>query len=312
MADDHDLVPDEIPEDGRPDEADYDDYPLLSAEDFDGELEALEAYAAEDESDVEAALPYEDVADDAPPPEDDHDAGQMDEAELVSEPGPEPDHEAVLDDMDAAREAARRDEGAGADLEAWDDDERLRQPRALTFRRRLRNQISMLPLALFLLALGAYLIAREQDVGGLPDFSTLALAAFSVLAVGFTAVFHSLLSGRRERGLLALGVWIWVTAGLLAVLVYGIDEHPDAAEWWPLLLWSLGVTLLVTYVIERTHDVRLVLLSVLVLVAGASAYWVTSDRIADRWLDTAADYWPLVLSIVGVGLLPLAFRRRGG
>ena len=309
MADDRDLVPDELPEDNGPEEAEY-DYPLLSAEDFDGELEALEAYAVDDDIDVEPALPDEDAGEDDLSPEGDSDIDQMG----IAEPAPEPEQETVLDEEDAARESEteRRYDDAGADVAAWDDEERLRQPRAQTFRRRLRNQISMLPLALYLLALGGYLIAREQDVGGLPDFSTLVLVEFSVLAAGFTAVFHSLLSGRRERGLLSIGLWIWVTAGLLAVLVYGIDGHPDATEWWPLLLWSLGVTLLITYVIERTHDVRLVLLSVLVLVAGGSAYWVTSDRIADQWLETATDYWPLVLSVIGIGLLPLAFRRRAG
>ncbi len=310
MGDERDLLPDNMPVEDGPDEADY-EYPLLSAEDFDGELEALEAYAVV-EDDEQAAAGAELAAEAGMP----DDGDEMDEfVQLVAE---EPDSEAVPEqDLASGVEAeqhaivaARQDAGAGSDSAAWDDEDRLRQPRAQTFRRRLRNQVGMLPLALFLLALGGYLIARKQDTGGLPDFSTLALAEFSVLAVGFTTIFHALLSGRRERGLLFVGLWIWVTAVMLGVVVYGIDEHPDAAEWWPLLLWSLALTLLVTYVIERTHDARLLLLSVLVLVAGATAYWVTSDRIADQWLTTASDYWPLLLSVVGIGLLPLAFRRR--
>lgn len=194
-------------------------------------------------------------------------------------------------------------------LEAMDD-ERLRGPRAQTFRRRLRDQVSMLPLALWLLALGGFLLAREQDVAGLPDFSTLALAELSVLAVATTMVVHSLLSGRRERGLLFLGLWIWVTAVIVAMLVYGIEEHPDVKEWWPLGLWSLAITLLLTYLIERTHDARLVLLSTVVLVGGTAAYAVTSGRVGQSILDQATDYWPLLLTVLGVVLLPLAFRRR--
>lgn len=201
-------------------------------------------------------------------------------------------------------------EDAGADLAETVDDDRLRGPRAQTFRRRLREQVSMLPLALWLLALGAYLLAREQRVSGLPDLSTLALGELSVLAVAATMVVHALLSGRRERGLLFLGLWIWVTAGMVAMLVYGLDDQPDAAEWWPLGMWSLGITFLLIYILDRTHDARLVLLSTVVLVMGLTAYAVTSEQIDQSILDHAADYWPLLLVVLGVVLLPLAFRRR--
>jgi hypothetical protein len=190
------------------------------------------------------------------------------------------------------------------------EEERLRQPRAQSFRRRLRNQISMLPLALFLLGLGGYLIARERDVEGLPDLSTPELAGFAVLVLAFTAVFHALLFGRRERGLLFVGLWVWVTTGAAALVVYGVDAQAKATEWWPLLLWTLSLTLVLTYLIERAHDVRLVLLSSVILVAGVTAYLVTSDRIDQDLLDNAADYWPLLFSVVGLALLPLAFRRR--
>lgn len=195
---------------------------------------------------------------------------------------------------------------------ATDEEERLRQPRAQNFRRRLHNQISMLPLALYLLTLGGFLIAREREVEGLPDLSVPALAGITVLAAAFVAIFHALVSGRRERGLLFLGLWIWSAAGAIAVLVYGVDEQADAAEWWPVLLWSLSLALVLTYVLERGHDARLVLFSVVVLVAGTTAYAITSDRIDDRALTDAADYWPLLLALAGVGLLPLVFRRRTG
>ncbi|MBN2304314.1 MAG: hypothetical protein JXQ72_07560 [Anaerolineae bacterium] len=193
---------------------------------------------------------------------------------------------------------------------ALDDEERLRQPRAAEFRRRLRRQIGMLPLALFLLVLGGFLIARAQDVSGLPDLSTLALAEIAVLVVGFTMLWQSLLSGRRERGLIFVGLLVWVTAVMVGVLVYGMDEQPDPAEWWPLLLWSVSLTLVLTYLIERTHDARLLLLSVVILVAGTTAYAVTSDRLDRDLLNDVADYWPLLLSLAGIGLLPLAVRRR--
>jgi len=52
-----------------------------------------------------------------------------------------------------------------------------------------------------------------------------------------------------------------------------------------------------------------VLLAVLATVAGGAAYWVTSGTADAQMLDDVADYWPLLLAVLGVGLLPAAFRR---
>jgi hypothetical protein len=275
MTDEHDLLP-ESPEAETPDDLplDDDDYSILPGERFDDELDALESY------DDDASF----LDDDAP---------ADGEEEIPEEGYPEPG-------------------AADSDLAELGDDERLRQPRAQLFRRRLRNQINMLPLALYLLALGGYLIARRQDVSGLPDLSSLAIGSVSILALAFTIIFRALLNGRRERGLLLIGVWIWTTAGMLFVLVYGIDQHANAREWWPLLLWSLGAAFVLLYPIERTHDIRLIWLGIITVVAGCAAYGVTSDQIDRQSLHDAAEYWPLLLSVVGIGLLPLAFRRRIG
>lgn len=188
--------------------------------------------------------------------------------------------------------------------------ERLRQPRAQSFRRRLANQISMLPLALYLLAMGAYLIADKQNVDGLPDLDTPALIGGLVLAVAASMMLHSLIFGRRERGLLFAGLTIWVTAGAMGLLVISLEDPPDAREWWPILLVALGVALLLTYLVERAHDARLVLLSMVTFVAGGVAFWTTLGNADLDRLDNAADYWPLLLAVLGAGLLPLAFRRR--
>jgi len=52
-----------------------------------------------------------------------------------------------------------------------------------------------------------------------------------------------------------------------------------------------------------------VLLGVIALVAAAAAFWITHGRADTDLLDRAADYWPLLLALLGLGLLPLAFQR---
>lgn len=193
-----------------------------------------------------------------------------------------------------------------------DETERLRPPRAQTFQRRIRNQVSMMPLALSLLALGGYLLAREREIEGLPDVSTLALIGGLILALALTAVFHALIFDRRERGLLFLGLLVLASAGTAAAIVYGIDKSPDLTQWWPVSFGTLSITLILTYLLERTHDARLVLLSVMLLVAGGTAFVVTNGNLDEARLQNAAEYWPLLLSVIGIGLLPLAFRRRTG
>lgn len=274
--------------------------PLRPAADFDQALEALEAYAGEGDAywsdqsegvldDVLAALPDEPVL-----PEE---SLLADEESAAQAPAEAP----------LARAEPGRSEAAP---DALEQAERLRPPRAQGFRRRLRNQVGMLPLALLLIALGAYLLVREHNLAEVPDLSTPALAALVVLGVGFTLIFHALMFGRREPGLLFLGLTIWATAGVIGAIVYGIDAQPDAREWWPALLGSLGLALLLTFLLERGHDARLVLLAVLMTVAAGVAYWVTSGEADQQLLDDAADYWPLLLAAPGIGLLPAAFRRR--
>lgn len=269
-----------------------------------------------DEHDFLPELPEDETSGDQPLEEDDYDAlpiERFDDALNALEGYEDAD---VLETSSEEEESPQEDysesSGPDSELDELDEDERLRQPRAQLFRRRLRNQVNMLPLALYLLALGGYLIARQQDVSGLPDLSALAIGSISILALAFTTIFRALVNGRRERGLLLIGVWVWTTAGMLFVLVYGIDRQADAREWWPLLLWSLGAAFVLLYPIERTHDTRLIWLGIITVVAGCAAYGVTSDQIDRKSMHDAAEYWPLLLSVVGIGLLPLAFRRRIG
>ncbi|MBN1566001.1 MAG: hypothetical protein JXA10_19330 [Anaerolineae bacterium] len=278
----------------EPVSAPNDDYDLLSTDDFDNELDALDAALITEDENRDEIADEDAIVDDADlEAADDDFATETGEANIV-----ESEEESGEDD--------RADE---LEPETLADDERLRGPRAQRFRRRRQNRIAFLPLALYLIGLGGYLIAREQNIDDLPDFSSLVIGCASILIAAFTMIFHALLSGRRERGLLLFGLWIGATAGLIAALVYFVDDQPDAVEWWPLVVGALGLTFFVGYIIERTHDIRLLWLMILSLTAAGIAYVFTSDTIDEEAFSQIADYWPLLLSVIGIGIMPLVFRR---
>lgn len=329
MSDDREFWDDQQSDDlaGSDDASDQADvnsedaFPLLSADDFDDELEALAVYATEDDPDDENAEALADTADDIRDDLDIDETDDVDDLDAAAYDTPGEFDEFNVDDEvlvvaaavttgDSADDYAVDPDGEVVAVPAVDDEGRLRQPRAGRFRRMVHNQLGMLPLALLLIALGGYLLARGQDVSGLPDLDDGVLAVISVVTVGFGVVFHALLSGRRERGLLFVGLWILSMTGLIAALVYGIDDHPDASKWWPLVLWSTALALLLTYLIERAHDARLIFLAITAFVAGLAAYLVSGEYINEDVLQDVADYWPLLLTVVGVGLLPLVFHRR--
>ena len=278
-----------------------DDHPLES--EYEGDSPGSDELVSEEAFD--AALKSLDAA--GPEPYDEFDDSiEADEPE-VDEPV-EPD-DSFPPEEPPGSEDMREDEHEMAPV---GETERLRQPRAQNFRRRIRMQLGTLPLALFAIALGAYLIAREHSTRDLPDFAALTLGVAALLVVGFTFVFYAIVFGRRERGLLFLGFWIWTIAGSIALVMLGIEADPEAAEWWPLLLVSLGLALVITYLFERLHDARLLLLGLTILIVSAIAFLVTNGEIEQDVLDDVADYWPLLFSVIGIGLLPRVFRRRAG
>jgi len=94
------------------------------------------------------------------------------------EPRGEGDEDAPPEDR------AQTYERDAAPIDSLAGEERLRQPRAQVFRRTLRHKIGMVPLALFLIALGGYLLAKEHELADVPEFSNLTLGGFSLLAAG--------------------------------------------------------------------------------------------------------------------------------
>lgn len=272
----------------------------------DDHLPSEEAFPGED------ALDHDEFAAGYPDPEPDTTDSLADTSDEYS--GPDGYYEASEEQAGEAAEDSAGPDTSGEVAEqpsSLGETERLRQPRAQDFRRRLSNQISMLPFALYLIGLGAYLIARERDIDRLPRLADIGIVLTVLLAFGFTAIFRALVLGRYQRGLLLVGFALWFIIGALLFLAYGLEDEPDAADYWPVVLLAFGMALFLTYAVERTHDTRLVLVSLLVLVTGGVTLWASIEDLSDNsQLDRVIDYWPLLLVVMGIGLIPSVFRPR--
>jgi hypothetical protein len=95
-------------------------------------------------------------------------------------------------------------------------------------------------------------------------------------------------------GLLVGGVFLWITLGA--------GEWEDMAEWWPLFPAIAGLGWVVQWLFERqaVADLALGIGAWAVAVVG---YLVVRGTIAKEQALRIADLWPLILVLVGVGLI---------
>lgn len=176
-----------------------------------------------------------------------------------------------------------------------------------TIRQKRSSRLAIFPLAIGFIGLGILLLA-EGRIEGL----VVSPAAATVILIGslvLTYLFRFFTSGRRERGLFFLAV-IAIVWGMLFALTT-IDEATfPIEEFWPLTLAGVGVAFFLTFLFERSHQVGLVFPGMILLFASGIAFLVTLEIIEESILEAIEDYWPLVISFVGIILLPSALQDR--
>jgi hypothetical protein len=183
-----------------------------------------------------------------------------------------------------------------------DADADLSRPaRATQFRQQRRSQVSTAFPALLLIALGLLYLANPVEL-------TRPLAiGVAVLALGLSLVMRFLLNGRRERGLFFVGVTILLWLGLVAL---AWTNDVEISQGWPLGVSAIGLAMLLTFVFERSHDRGLLLPGVLLIVAGAIPLPFTFGILSESVLNGVALYWPVLLLLVALAILPRAVRDR--
>jgi len=186
-----------------------------------------------------------------------------------------------------------------ADADA--DADLSRPARAAQFRTQRRSQISTAVPALLLIALGVLYLLKPVELT-----YTLSLGiGIGVLALSL--VMRFLLNARRERGLFFIGVILLFWIGLVISAIYG---GFDIGQVWPLAVSAIGLAMIVTFVFERSHDRGLLLPGLILILAGGVMLPFTFGMLSNSLLSSVALYWPALLLLAVLALLPRVIRSR--
>jgi hypothetical protein len=192
-----------------------------------------------------------------------------------------------------------------ADADA--DADLARPPRASQYRVQRRIQASMIAPAFLMIIVGVLYLSQIVSPG-LTGLGTPMLIGLGVGALGLALIARFLLNGRRERGLFIAGLVILAWTGLAALVASG---NMLIEQSWPLGVIAVGVAMLATFFLERYHERGLILPALAFMVAGSAAMPFTLGVISSDLNKVVAIFWPLLILVPALALLPSAARPRG-
>lgn len=189
------------------------------------------------------------------------------------------------------------DAGAAGDLQ--------RANRADLFQTERRSQSSMVTLALMLIGLGAGLLVdlfTPESVLLTPPL----LVGVVIVAISVGLLGRYLINGRREVGLLFLGLGLAIALALGLAFSTGLF---DPAALLPTTIIAFGITLILL-IFFGARERGLLLPGLILCVVGVVLLPYALGLIPVDLLDTIRAYYPVLLVVAGILLLPVAFRRR--
>lgn len=177
------------------------------------------------------------------------------------------------------------------------------QPREMSMS---RGQLASVIPALVLIVLGGWLTFTLTTSGQAPSAGLL----MPILMIAGGVVFLSqwLTSERWARGSFFFGS-VLILIG--AVQLYLGQVNPmDASNGWALWIVAIGLALFVTGLLTQPKLPRLSIMGVLVIVAGAIGYAITSGLIPAEVTGLVSNFWMLGAVIAVILLLAPLLRRR--
>jgi hypothetical protein len=183
----------------------------------------------------------------------------------------------------------------------------VREDQTILIRQQNEGRLTILPLALGFVGAGGLLLADR--VGNGVEFSIGSALVLILGSLILTNVFRFFRSGRRERGLFFIAMTLLVWGFLLALDMSGTTDF-SLVQFWPLMVAALGVAFVFTFVFERTHQAGLLFPGILLIFASGIAIAVNEEIISKDLQDFVSDYWMVLLTVLGLLLIPTAMQER--
>ena len=160
--------------------------------------------------------------------------------------------------------------------------------------------------ALFLILFGAWLLAQNLGVP-LPSWN----AAWPGLLVFFGLAFllQYFLGGRREGGLVFVGMVAVLLGAFFFAFTLGYYRWNDMGRYWPVFV-LIGSAAFFGQWLMQPRERGLLVPAFLALVVGGVALPITLQAVNPALAEIVIKFWPLVLVLVGLGLLASVFQRR--
>jgi hypothetical protein len=156
-----------------------------------------------------------------------------------------------------------------------------------------------------LVLLGGWLLAQNLGVQ-LPGLDTL-WPAFPLI-FGLAFLMQYLLGGRREEGL----VFVGVAGALLGVFFFAFTlgrlRWGDMERWWPMFVLIGGAAFLAQWLVNPRNRGLLVPATIAVLVGGVGLL-LTLGLASQSLVEQVTRLWPLALILAGLMLLVSYFFR---
>lgn len=114
-------------------------------------------------------------------------------------------------------------------------------------------------------------------------------------------------------GVAAIGVgcFFFLFTLELRLPVFGRFEWNRMAEWWPGFVLIGGLAFLARFILTGFRDVQALVLGILALIGAVIAFAFSLGFLSRTFARRLLDFWPLILVILGLGMLgrPLLRRR---
>jgi hypothetical protein len=152
---------------------------------------------------------------------------------------------------------------------------------------------------LLLIALGAWLLAGTLGLH-LPGLDVL--WPIILVVFGLACLLQFFADARRNDGLVFTGVTSTLLGGFFLAITLGPLKWPDLNRWWPVFVIIGGVAFLAQW-LARPGQRGLLVPAGLALLVGLTALGVNLGLVRADLAERITRLWPLLLIVVGLGLL---------